>query len=584
MIQQFLSLAASVAEVSNLATLIFFLDVLANPTVGSQKVAVYLPFVSNLEPGVLILGLGLGFILASAMSAGLRILVSLGQLKLGALISSDLSSLVFQNVLFRPYAWHLDQNSSFIIGLMFQDIDQVSVVITGILGLFSNSLIVIALGISLLSISPGIMISISIIMLFSYWVIFQLTRATLYQEGLSRTKNYRSSLQLAQEGIGGIRDIIIDRSQNIFLHAYSKLYRQYRLSSFRINFKATTPRYIIESLSMILIILISLFMFFNGKGIESQLPLLGSIALGAYRILQPLQTCFSSFATIKSSQASINKVLPFVKESKAQKNKLNYIDVTDINGGAIIFQNVSFKYHSDQDWVLKDLNFIIPKRSRVAFVGTTGSGKSTTIDLILGLLHPTQGKVLVTSHDLSNDQILQAWQSQLAHVPQFIYLRDASFAENIAFGVPLDLIDHGRVQWAARQAQIADLIEAYPTGYQEQIGERGIKLSGGQRQRLGIARALYKQANILIFDEATSALDNETEAKLMTAISEATREVTLIMIAHRLSTIQNCDIIFLLQHGKLIAHGTYDELLQFSPDFVKLAQMENNTGNGFQEK
>ncbi len=579
LIQQGLSLASSVAEVSNLATLIFFLDVLANPTVGTQKVITYFPFLAGLDTGTLILGLGAAFVIAAILSAVLRILVTLGQYKLGALIASDLSALVFENVLFRPYAWHLNQNSSFILGLMFEDIDRVSLVIIGILGLFSNVLIVITLGFSLLTISPVIMLMISVIMLLSYWIIFQLTRATLYQDGLSRTQSYRGSMQLAQEGIGGVRDVIIDRSQDIFLGTFTSLYRQFRLDTFRINFKAATPRYVIESLSMILIIGISLVLFFQGKGIESQLPVLGSIALGAYRILQPLQTCFSSLTTIKSCQPSINKVLPFTRQNISREKQLAMSEQAKLNNHTIELQDVSFRYHDDQAWVLQDLSLTIPQGSRVAFVGTTGSGKSTTIDLILGLLQPTQGQILVGGQDLANAQVTQAWQSQLAHVPQFIYLRDASFAENIAFGVPLDLIDHNRVQWAASQAQIADLINTQPKGYQTLIGERGVKLSGGQRQRLGIARALYKQAKVLVFDEATSALDNETEAKVMRAITETTQDVTLIMIAHRLSTVENCDIIFMLQHGKLIAQGSYAELLQTSPNFAKLANAESEPAN-----
>ncbi|MDS3859258.1 ABC transporter ATP-binding protein [Thermosynechococcaceae cyanobacterium BACA0444] len=573
---QVLSLGSSVAEVSNLATLVFFLNVLADPGKGADKLATYLPFVADLNTAVLMLLLGSTFTVAAVLSAVLRIAVIAGQLRLAALISSDLSSLVFRNVLYRPYAWHLEQNSSYILGLIFQDVETVSAFISGLLGLFSNILIVIALGISLIRISPSIMLSLILIMFVAYWAIYQKTRATLYLDGLARTQNFRKSMQIAQEGFGGIRDIIIDDTQEIFSKSFNNLYRSFRMNGVSLNFKAQYPRYVIESLSMVSIVCISLFLFFQGEGIESQLPILGSIALGAYRILQPLQTCFASIAGIKSSQASIHKVAPFANKSLKNNEKPLSSFLTTLPDKSVRLVNVFFRYQSEQTWTLKDVSLTIPEGTRVAFVGTTGSGKSTTIDLILGLLKPSQGKILIGGSDLQDEFILQAWHSQLAHVPQFIYLRDASFTENIAFGVPLNLIDQERVRWAAAQAQVAELIESQPEGYDQLIGERGVKLSGGQRQRLGIARALYKQASVLVFDEATSALDNETEARVMDAITQASKAATIIMIAHRLSTVKNCDQIFLLNQGCLIAQGTYQELLQTSPNFIKLAQMSKD--------
>ncbi len=577
LIQQLVSLASSGAEVSNLVSLLFLLNVISEPTAGLQKVSVYLPFIKGMEPSVVIVLLGGVFVFIAVLSAALRVAVILGQLKLAALISTDLSSLVFQNVLYRPYTWHLEQNSSYILGLIFQDVETCSAFINSLLGLSSNILIVLSLGISLITISPVIMLCLGMMMILAYWFIYQKTRATLYLNGLERTRYFQRSTQSAQEGIGGIRDIIIDSTQPIFSRIFNDDYYLFRINTFLIGFKAQYPRYIIESLSMISIISISLFLYFQGDGIQSQLPILGSIALGTYRILQPLQTCFSSIAGIKSSQASINKILPFTTQISDRGTRAVSL-LPLIPDKSIRLTNVFFRYSSDQAWILQDLNLTIPQGSRVAFVGTTGSGKSTTIDLILGLLKPTQGKIFIGDQDLADESILQAWQSQLAHVPQFIYLRDASFAENIAFGVSPDFIDQDRVRWAAAQAQIADLIETQPRGYEQLIGERGVKLSGGQRQRLGIARALYKKASVLIFDEATSALDNETEAQVIAAISETTRDLTLIMIAHRLSTVQNCDIIFLLRKGKLVAHGSYDQLLQISPDFARLAQAEDKTG------
>ena len=232
---------------------------------------------------------------------------------------------------------------------------------------------------------------------------------------------------------------------------------------------------------------------------------------------------------------------------------------------------VRFRYTEDGPWVLDDLNLTIPKGARVGFVGSTGSGKSTTLDLLMGLLMPTDGELLVDGQPICGNRV-RAWQQTITHVPQSIYLADATLAENIAFGVPPDTIDQVRVQQAARQAQIADFIERQPEGYNSSVGERGILLSGGQRQRIGIARALYQKASVMVFDEATSALDNTTEQLVMDAIEGLSSELTVLFIAHRLTTLRRCDTIVELEHGQVVAQGTYEQLLNNSPSFRRMAR------------
>lgn len=229
-----------------------------------------------------------------------------------------------------------------------------------------------------------------------------------------------------------------------------------------------------------------------------------------------------------------------------------------------------FRYGSDSPWVLNGFNLSIQKGSRVGIVGGTGSGKSTMLDLLLGLMDPTEGLVLVDDLPITGER-RRAWQGTVSHVPQSIYLADTTVAENIAFGVPRKEINMARVRQAARQSRIADFVESHAEGYNVFVGERGVRLSGGQRQRIGIARALYKQATVLVFDEATSALDNATEQEVMNAIDGLNRDLTIILVAHRLTTVKRCDKIFEISSGQVVAEGNYEHLLECSASFRKMA-------------
>jgi ATP-binding cassette subfamily B protein len=273
------------------------------------------------------------------------------------------------------------------------------------------------------------------------------------------------------------------------------------------------------------------------------------LALGAQRLLPLMQQLFGNWSVVAGSKGSMRDVLnlldqplpTFANQSEPEPLKLSQ---------SIVFQEVSFRYSNHTPWVLNDVNLTIPKGAHVGIIGATGSGKSTLLDLMMGLLRPTRGRILVDGNpiDLTNQR---AWQRTIAHVPQSIYLTDATITENIAFGIPPGQIDIERVRKAAQQAQIAHFIESRIEGYDAVVGERGVRLSGGQRQRIGIARALYKQASVLIFDEATSALDNDTEQAIMETIEDLNKEITLFMIAHRISTLKKCNLTLIVENGKI---------------------------------
>jgi ATP-binding cassette, subfamily B, bacterial PglK len=341
-----------------------------------------------------------------------------------------------------------------------------------------------------------------------------------------------------QEGLGGIRDVLLDGTQPAYCHIYQRADAPLRRAQASITFISQSPRFLMESIGMVLFAALALGMNHGPQGALAALPILGALALGAQRLLPALQQGYAAWSSIIGYQSSTQEVLELLDQplppeaSQPLPAPLPFKKL-------IQFDSVKFRYTSETPWVIDNLSFNIPKGTRVGFVGKTGSGKSTCLDMLMGLLKPSSGRIMVDGTIL-NQQNLRSWQRNIAHVPQSIFLADISLAENIAFGVPPENIEMKRVKEAARQAHIADFIESSPQGYKALVGERGIRLSGGQRQRIGIARALYKQATVLVFDEATSALDHETEQAVMEAIESLSADLTILIIAHRLTTIKNC--------------------------------------------
>lgn len=483
-------------------------------------------------------------------------------------VSHELAVAVYWRTLYQPYQVHIARNTSEIISAVSK-IEAVTSALVQVLMLVSAIVTAGAIMLTLVMIEPLIAATTFLGFGGLYGALIYITRQRLARNSrlISRTQTLR--IKALQEGLGSIRDVLLGSSQPFYCRLYQQADWPFREARAENAFMTASPRYVMESVGMVLIAAIAYGLRQQPIGSAAALPVLGALAVGAQRLLPALQQIFSAWAWIRGDQRSAEDVLDLL-EQPVPADWLQPAPSALAWQSAIVFAGVSFRYGENGPWVLTDVSFKIAKGMRIGLVGTTGSGKSTTVDLLMGLLTPTKGEVLVDGIPLRGEYC-RAWQQAIAHVPQHIYLADTTIAENIALGVPKGEIDLARVKRAAAQAQIAAFIEGLPEGYWAGLGERGIRLSGGQRQRVGIARALYRQASVLVFDEATSALDNATEQSVMEAISQLGEDLTVILIAHRLSTVQDCDLIIEFEQGRVVAQGTYEELLARSLSFQRLA-------------
>ena len=557
-----LMLFASFAEMLSIGALLPFLGVLTAPDRVFDHPAAR-PVIQAMgltAPHELLLPLTIIFGVAALVAGAMRLLVLWANTRISFAAGADLSINIYRRTLYQPYATHIARNSSEIISGIWLKTDIIIYgVLMPVLIVIGSSVTLIAILIALLAIEPVIAIAAFAGFGAIYGVIIRFTRHKLIINSKRVAQETTQVLKSLQEGLGGIRDVLIDGSQATFCQIYRDADRPLRRAQGNITLIGASPRYGIEALGMILIAGLAYALARQPDGIAKAIPVLGALALGAQRLLPVVQQGYSAWSNIKGSQESLQDALALLDQPLPEYADLPAPQRIPFRQ-SICLKNLSFRYMSEAPWVLHELNLTIPKGARVGFIGVTGVGKSTLLDIIMGLLQPTEGVLAIDDATITSRNH-RAWQAHIAHVPQAIYLADSTIEANIAFGLPNDQIEAGRVRHAARQAQIADLIENWPKRYQTFVGERGIRLSGGQRQRIGIARALYKQADVIIFDEATSALDNETERAVMEAIESLSDDLTILIIAHRLTTLQNCNQIIELGNGRVLRAGNYQDLV-----------------------
>jgi len=557
-----LMIIASLSEIISVGAVLPFLGILTAPEQVYQHPLMQ-PIVEILgltDPSQLILPLTIFFIIAALLAGSIRLSLLYVMTRLSFATGADLSISIYRRTLYQEYAVHASRNSSEVINSIITKTNTViNGILTPVLKFISSIILIIGIMGALFAINISVALSAFVGFGLLYWLVVRYTKNQLKDNSRIIADQSTQMIKSLQEGLGGVRDVLIDGTQQFYCQFYRNADLPLRRASGNNQFISGSPRYVIEAIGMTLIAGLAYVMTQQEGGMVAAIPVLGALALGAQRLLPALQQAYSAYSTIKGSKSSFEDVLNLLDQPL-----LGFADQPPSKpipfDKEIKLTNLNFRYTKDSPWVLKNINLSLEKGAHIGFIGITGSGKSTLLDIVMGLLPPTNGKLIIDQQPIDSEN-RRAWQSHIAHVPQNIFLSDGSIEENIAFGIAKEKIDHQRVKKAAQQAKISELIEEWERGYQTSVGERGIRLSGGQRQRIGIARALYKKANVLIFDEATSALDNGTEREVMKAIKGIGKEITVLVIAHRLTTLKGCDKIVKLDKNYTIDVGSYEEMI-----------------------
>jgi ATP-binding cassette, subfamily B, bacterial PglK len=567
-----LMFVAAMAEVVSLGSVLPFVGVLAAPEIVWKHPA-YVRIAHAFgvfNAADLVLPLTLVFVCAAVFAGAVRVLLLWVSTRFTFAAGADLSMEVYRRTLYQPYSVHLARSSSEVIsGIASKVGGTVLGVLLPLLTLASSAVLLLALLAALVAISPVVALIAAVGFGGGYAVISWISRQRLRKNSQRIAREQTQLVKALQEGLGGIRDVLLDGTQPVYCDIYSRADQPLRQALGDNVFISQSPRFAIEAFGMVLIAALAYGLSRQPGGVSASLPVLAALAVGAQRLIPTLQQGFVSWAAIAGSQGSLADTVELLDQPLPAEVLLP-APTPLVLRESIQFDSVRFRYHVSGPWVLDGFDLAIRKGERIGFVGSTGSGKSTALDLLMGLLTPCEGRLLVDGEEITGP-LVRAWQRSIAHVPQSIYLADSTLAENIAFGVSPDKIDYERVRTAAHRAQIADFIESRPEGYGAFVGERGIRLSGGQRQRIGIARALYKQASVLILDEATSALDNATERSVMDSINRFDRNLTVLLIAHRLSTVKRCDTIVEIAQGRVKDQGPYEQLIERSTSFRNMA-------------
>lgn len=565
-------LLLGVFEVIGVSAVLPFIAVVASPEIifeNNHLFKVY-NFLNFQDTSSFITFLGLALVSLILISNSYQAFMNWVNVKFTNMMNYRLTVRMLEYYLNKNYEFFLNTNTSDITKNIMVEVTRASSVIIQSLLVLSKTIIALNLIILLIYINPLIAFLTCVTMGGSYALIFMFFRKKIHSKGLELTKYNFQLYKALNESMSGIKEIKLHSNEAEFLKRFSVPAKKMAINQAWNVLISTTPRYILEVIAFggIIVIIISLIAL---NGIDNNLfPIISLYAMVGYRLFPSFQQIYSGISNIKFNLPALDNIAREFNDSRPIKTELNKTN-SMVFRNKIIVNKVNFSYEGSDTNILDKLELEILKNTTVGFVGSTGSGKTTLIDIILYLLMPSSGSVSIDGIEI-NSKNKSVWQKQIGYVPQSIYLTDDTILKNIAFAVPLEELNFDQVKRAAKMANIHNFIQTLPDKYETLVGERGVRLSGGQIQRIGIARALYHDPDVLILDEATSSLDGATESIIIDSIRSLLHEKTIIMIAHRISTVQDCDVIHLMANGKIIESGSYEYLIKNSDEFRKIAK------------
>ena len=533
----------SFAEVISLASIVPFISVFLNPDIyySHPWLSPFVDFFKIQNKDQLFLFITLTFVSLVLLSGIIKLLFLNLSSKVTNFTEADLKAKIFKYSIHQSYNYHIEQGSNDVMSSIVNKTALMSAYLDDFIVILSSTMTLLLIVGFLIFLKPFIIITVVLFLTSFFFIIFFINRKKILKNSEKISKSHDEIINLFQNSVGYVGETIIYSLHKIFISKFNKAANVIAGHMTYMYYKTGAPRIYLEYAALLTFASIIFFLYERDSGMLDNLAILAALGLGAQKILPLINRIHAAFIRMKTFHTSIVDTLNILDNSKKEKEESQFTDKIFLKK-TIKIKNVYFSYNGRNNWILEDINLDIKKGSMVGIKGTTGSGKSTLGNIIIGLLDPTKGQLFIDDVKI-NSQNKSAWYKNISIIPQNIFLNDVSIAENIAIGVDPEEINQDKVKEVARQTYMHDFIVNLPNQYKEKVGERGIKLSGGQRQRIGIARALYRGANVILFDEATNQLDTDTESLIVKSINNLGKEITIILIAHRLSTLENCDQI-----------------------------------------
>lgn len=563
-------------DVVGVASIMPFMAVAANPQVIETNAILAGAYdtLGFMDPQGFLFFLGVMVFGALVVSISFKALATYVQLRFVLMHEYSISRRLVEAYLHQPYAWFLNQHSADLGKSVLSEVTQVVYsAVMPMIQFIAQGAVVLAIIVLLLVIDPWLSLVAGGVVGLAYGLIYKLMRDYLTRIGTERLFANEMRFATVSEAFGGIKEVKVGGLEESYIQRFSRpaqLYASHQASSQAISL---LPRFALEILAFGGMLLLMLHLLTSTEGLAKALPIIAMYAFAGYRLMPAVQQMYSCITQLRFTGPALDALHSDLTTLAPQRTSSVVGSMPIILSQAITLKNITYTYPKATQPTLVDLSLTIPAHSTIGLVGATGSGKTTTVDLILGLLEPERGILAVDGTPIVSGNRRQ-WQRAIGYVPQHIYLADDTVAANIAFGVAPEQIDQKAVERSARIANLHDFVaKQLPQGYATTVGERGVRLSGGQRQRIGIARALYHNPQVLILDEATSALDNLTEQAVMEAVHNLGHDITTILIAHRLTTVRECDGIYVLEKGRVIGQGNYDELKASNKRFQNMTKV-----------